>query len=219
MATKDKTVSDKIKVINQDGKQGEEIVLNETLFNSRVNHRLLELINIAYAGNKRRGLADTKTRREISGGGKKPWKQKGTGNARQGSTRAPQWRHGGTIFGPTPRSYRTEIPENMKRSALISALSLKNKEKKLTVLSSLKLAKPKTKDLCKVVKNIKLDNSRSLMVVAKSDENLRLASRNIHDNFKVQIANEVNAYEVLRRKNLVIEKDALGVLEKRILQG
>src|SRR3990167_4716584 len=120
MATnKDKAVSEKIKVLNQDGKAGEDIVLNETLFNSRVNHRLLELIVIAYAGNKRRGLADTKTRREISGGGKKPWKQKGTGNARQGSTRAPQWRHGGTIFGPTPRSYRVNLTDKMKLKALI----------------------------------------------------------------------------------------------------
>ena len=127
MANKGKELQAKIKVLNQDGKAGEELVLNETLFGSRVNQRLLELIVIAYAGNKRRGLADTKTRREISGGGKKPWKQKRTGNARQGSTRAPQWRHGGTIFGPTPRSYRTEIPENMKRSTLISALNLKNK--------------------------------------------------------------------------------------------
>ena len=210
-------MSDKMKVYNQDGKETEEVVLNPQIFNSRINQRLLDLVLKAYAGNKRRGLADTKTRREIRGGGKKPWKQKGTGNARQGSIRAPQWRGGGTIFGPTPRSYRTELPEKMKISALISALSLKNKEKKLLLLSGVKLAKPKTKELCRIIKNNQLNETRSLFLVSKKDDALRLASRNIHDNFKIQLANQVNAYEVLRRKKLVIEKEALGILEKRLL--
>ncbi|MBI4970336.1 MAG: 50S ribosomal protein L4 [Candidatus Omnitrophica bacterium] len=211
-------MAEKIKVINQDGKQTDELVLNAAIFNAPINRRLLDLVVIAYAGNKRRGLADTKTRREISGGGKKPWKQKGTGNARQGSTRAPQWRHGGTIFGPQPRSYRTEIPEKMKLTALVSALSQKNKENKIIVLNSLALTRAKTKDLCKVIKNIKLDDSKSLFLTSKLDEKLRLASRNVHESFKIQSATNVNAYEVLRRKNLVIEKDALGVLENRILK-
>ncbi len=211
-------MSDKIKVLDQQGKAVEEITLNPAIFASRINTRLLGLVLKAYAGNKRRGLADTKTRREISGGGKKPWKQKGTGNARQGSIRAPQWRHGGTIFGPQPRSYRTELPEKMKTSALISALSQKNKDKNLIVVSGMKLNKAKTKELAKVIKNIKLENSRALCLVGNLDDKLRLASRNIREAFKVESAGQVNAYDVLRRKNLVIEKEALGLLEKRILE-
>lgn len=212
-------MSEKVKVINQDGKQVEEIELNPTIFNSTVNRRLLELVLKAYAGNKRRGLADTKTRREIRGGGKKPWRQKGTGNARQGSIRAPQWRGGGTVFGPTPRSYRTELPEKMKISALISAFSLKNKEKNVLVLTGLALDKPKTKDLCRVIQKIGLDKSRALFLVTQQNEKLNLASRNIREAFKIQAAQNVNAYEILRRKCLIIEKNALSILEKRLLES
>lgn len=206
-----------LKVLDQQGKEKEEIILNEALFGAPVNHRLLQLVLTAYAGNQRKGLADTKTRREIRGGGKKPWRQKGTGNARQGSIRAPQWRGGGTIFGPTPRSYRTELPDGMKRQAMISALSLKHKGNHVWVLDKLNLSKGKTKELCQVLKNIKLADSKALFVGVQPDENLKRASRNIRHSFKIQNANNLNAYEIMRRKDLVIEKEALPILEKKIL--
>ncbi|MBI4398554.1 MAG: 50S ribosomal protein L4 [Candidatus Omnitrophica bacterium] len=203
--------------MNQQGKEVEQIALNPAIFSSPINRRLLDLVLVAYAGNKRRGLADTKTRREIRGGGKKPWRQKGTGNARQGSIRAPQWRGGGTVFGPQPRSYRTELPEKMKQAALISAFSQKNKESNLTILNELKLEKPKTKELAAVIKNIKKENARVLCLVENFDKKLQLASRNLRERFKIESARQVNAYDVLRRKNLVIVKEALELLEKRIL--
>ena len=211
-------MTETIKVIDRNGVETEEISLNAELFYARINRRLLDLVLTAYAGNQRRGTASTKTRRSIRGGGKKPWKQKGTGNARQGSIRAPQWRGGGTVFGPQPRSFYTRIPEQMRKQALISALSEKVKNKQLVVLSDLKLDKPKTKELCSVIRNIPLNGNRSLFLAVKPDENLKRASRNIHDFFKIENARDVNAYEILRRKMLIIEKEALPVLANRILE-
>ncbi len=204
-------------VITQDGKESGKVDVNPEVFASRINQRLIELVLNAYAGNQRKGLADTKTRREVRGGGKKPWRQKGTGNARQGSIRSPQWRGGGTVFGPTPRSYRTELPKSMKRKALVAALSLKAKQETIQVIESLKLKNPKTKELAQIIENIKLENKKVLFVGTKLGDEIKRASKNMRKRFKIEEVENVNAYDILRKQHIIIEKDALAALEKRAL--
>ena len=145
-------------VYQKDGKHSGEVELNQAVFEAPVNHRLLGLVLTAYAGNQRRGTHDTKERGEVRGGGKKPWRQKGTGRARHGSRRSPLWRGGGTTFGPHPRSYDTDLPSSMKRAALVSALSLKNKESNLLFLEDADLKEPKTKELVGIIKALRLND-------------------------------------------------------------
>ncbi len=208
----------KITVYKLNGSQSGEAELNPLIFNAEINQRLLDLVLTAYAGNQRRGTHDTKERKEISGGGKKPWRQKGTGRARQGSIRAPQWRGGGTVFGPTPRDYDTKISQVIRGKALISALSLRNKQERLRVIENVELAQPKTKELRSAIELLKLNGAKTLCVVASVDEKLKRASNNLKEVFLVKRANDLNAYHVLRRKQLIIEKSALVVLEKRLLE-
>ncbi|MBI4387787.1 MAG: 50S ribosomal protein L4 [Candidatus Omnitrophica bacterium] len=208
----------KITVYKLNGSQSGEMELNPLIFNAEINQRLLDLILTAYAGNQRRGTHDTKERKEVSGGGKKPWRQKGTGRARQGSIRAPQWRGGGTIFGPTPRDYDTKISQAIRGKALISALSLRNKQERIWVIENTELAQPKTKELRSAINLLKLGSAKTLCVVASVDEKLKRASNNLKEVFLVKRANDLNAYHVLRRKQLVIEKSALALLEKRLLE-
>ncbi len=208
----------KISVLKLDGKQGGEVELNPLVFDARVNERLLQLVLTAYAGNQRRGTHDTKERKEVSGGGKKPWRQKGTGRARQGSIRAPQWRGGGTVFGPTPRDYDTHLPKKIRQKALISALSLKNKQAEITVIEDIQLSEPKTKHLVKMLDVLKLNKARNLCVVSSVDEKLKRAAQNLKEIFSVKRADDLNAYHLLRRKHLVIAKSALPVIEKRALE-
>jgi large subunit ribosomal protein L4 len=204
-------------IYQKDGSKQGEIELNPELFGARVNERLLALVLKAFAGNQRRGTHDTKERAEVRGGGKKPWKQKGTGRARQGSRRAPQWRGGGTVFGPTPHDYDTKLPTGMKNKAIISALSQKNQEGNLMFLEDAKLTEPKTKELVSVIKALGLDKGRTLFVVSAIDKNLERASKNVREVFSVRLARDVNAYHIQRRKKLLIEKEAVSILEKRVL--
>lgn len=206
-------------VYQLNGKPNGEIELNPAIFEAPINRQLLDDVVSAYAGNQRRGTHDTKERKEISGGGKKPWKQKGTGRARQGSTRAPQWRGGGTVFGPTPRDYDTRIPKAMRERALISALSLKRQEEKLTVIEEIELSAPKTKELFRAMTALKLEGVRTLCVVSDLDEKLKRASGNLKEIFSIKRANELNAYHVMRRKQLVIEKSALNILGERLAEA
>ncbi len=206
-------------ILKLNGSQGGEVELNAAIFDARVNARLLELVLKAYAGNQRRGTHDTKERKEVSGGGKKPWKQKGTGRARQGSIRAPQWRGGGTVFGPTPRDYDTRLPQEMRLQALISALSLKNKEDKIIIVEDIDIEQAKTKEIKKILSALKLDGSRTLCIFASPNEKVKRASTNLREVFSMKRAGDVNAYHILRRKQLVIEKSALPLLEKRIIEG
>jgi len=208
----------KISVFKIDGQQSGEIELNPLVFGARINERLLQLVLKAYAGNQRRGTHDTKGRKEVSGGGKKPWKQKGTGRARQGSIRAPQWRGGGIVFGPTPRDYDTRLPQKIRQKALISALSLKNKQAEITIIDDIQLSEPKTKHLVKMMDVLKLNKSRNLCVVSAMDEKLKRASRNLKEVFSIKRADDLNAYHLLRRKHLVISRSALPVIEKRALE-
>lgn len=207
----------KVALYSKDGKKKKDIELNSELFESRVNQRLLELVANAYAANLRRGTACTKTRKDNRGGGKKPWKQKGTGRARASSTRSPLWRGGGTVFGPKPRSYFVALPSTMRRSAMISALSKKAQDENLVVLENAKLDSAKTKEFYGVVKNLPLAAKRALCVVADLDDNLKRASRNVSYIVDVVKASDVNAYHILQREKLVLEEGALEILEKRLL--
>ena len=207
----------KATVYRKDGKEAGELELNEAVFAAPVNHRLLQLVLTAYAGNQRRGTHDTKGRAEVRGGGKKPWRQKGTGRARHGSRRSPIWRGGGITFGPHPRSYDTPLPDGMKTAALVSALSLKKKEDNVLFLEDAVLKEPKTRELVSVIKALGLEDSRTLFVVDSVDENLKRASKNLKDFFSVKPVRDVNAYHIRRRKKLLIEKQALPTLERRAL--
>lgn len=201
------------------GKKKEEIVLNPEIYAARVNQRLLDLVHNAYRANLRHGTHDTKTRKEVSGGGKKPWKQKGTGRARHGSTRSPIWRHGGTVFGPHPRSYFVNLPKTMRQQALISALSLRGEQKGLFLLEDVKLGSPKTKEWVEIFKSLPLEGKRALCVVNKLDDNIRRASQNYVSIVDIQEASNLNAFHVMQRPKIVIEQEALPTIESRVLEG
>ncbi|OGW86536.1 MAG: 50S ribosomal protein L4 [Omnitrophica bacterium RIFCSPHIGHO2_02_FULL_46_11] len=204
-------------VYQKDGKKAGEVELNDSVFQAPVNQRLLDLVLKAYAGNQRRGTHSTKGRAEVRGGGKKPWRQKGTGRARHSSRRSPIWRGGGVTFGPHPRDYDTDLPNTMKKAALISALSLKQKQDNVLLLEDAILGKPKTKELVGIIKALGLDKSRTLFVVNSMDENLKRASRNLQHLFSIKLARDVNAYHIQRRRKLLIEKQALSTVEQRAL--
>ncbi|PIQ85897.1 MAG: 50S ribosomal protein L4 [Candidatus Omnitrophica bacterium CG11_big_fil_rev_8_21_14_0_20_45_26] len=209
----------KTPIYKLDGSQGSEIELNPEVFGVPVNHELLHLALKSYAGNQRRGTHDTKERKEVSGGGKKPWRQKGTGRARHGSSRSPIWRGGGTTFGPTPRDYDTRMSQELRRQALLSALSFRCETGQLKIVDDLNLAQPKTKELIQVIKALGIHSVRSIFVTAGEKQNLKKASANLKEIFATKRVQELNAYHVLRRKQLVIEKSAVALLEKRLLGG
>ncbi len=201
----------------QNGKQIGEIELNDSVFQAPVNERLLQLVLKAFAGNQRRGTHSTKDRAHVRGGGKNPWKQKGTGRARHSSRRSPIWKGGGVVFGPHPRSYDTKLSDSMKQAALVSALSLKNKEENLIFLEDLSLKAAKTKELAGVIKALNLADSRTLFIVNTMDEKLKRASSNLKETFSIKPARDVNAYHILRKKKLLIDKQAISILERRAL--
>jgi large subunit ribosomal protein L4 len=209
-------------VYNTEGKEVETIKLDKAVFDGEVNHSVIYQAVNAYRANQRKGLASTKTRGEVSGGGRKPWKQKGTGRARAGSIRSPLWRHGGVTFGPHPRDYSYELPAKIRNLALKSSLNSKVKENNLVVLDQLNLDKPKTKEAVKVFSNLKIDLKNAkpnnvLLLSDKIDRVLRLALRNV--NFiNLDLSNQANAYEVLRCKKLIITKPGLAELTKRLKQ-
>jgi large subunit ribosomal protein L4 len=206
-------------VYSKTGNKKGEIVLNPEIFAARINQRLIELVRNAYSANLRHGTADTKTRKEVRGGGKKPWRQKGTGRARASSIRSPIWRGGGTVFGPHPRSYYVNMSQNMRRQALVSALSLRGEQKNVFVLEDAQMASAKTKEWADVVKALPLDGKRALCVVKEIDQNLQRACRNLESLVRVRRARDLNAYDVLQREKIVIEQDAISVIENRILEN
>ncbi len=207
----------KVNLYKQDGKQAGQVELNDSVFEAPINERLLQLVLKAFAGNQRRGTHSTKDRAAVRGGGKKPWKQKGTGRARHSSRRSPIWKGGGIVFGPHPRSYDTNLPDGMKQAALVSALSLKKKEDNLLFLDDLSLKEAKTRELVEVIRALNLPDSRTLFIVNAMDEKLKRASNNLKEVFSVKLARNVNAYHILRRKKLLIDKQALSTLERRAL--
>ena len=202
----------KVPVYNQDGQTVGEIELSDKVFGSEVNEALLHQAVVMHLASLRRGTHDTKTRAEVSGGGKKPWRQKGTGRARAGSNRSPLWRHGGVVFGPHPRSYRFSMPKKARRVALRSALSSKLGEQDLIVLDSLQMAEPKTKAMARILENLKATRS-AFLVTAGPDENVMKSARNIAGVKAAPVGN-INVYDVLKHKKLVLTKDAVAAVEE-----
>ena len=199
-------------VINVKGEKVSDITLNENIFGIKPNDAVLyDAITLAQTS-QRQGTADTKTRSEVSGGGRKPWRQKGTGRARQGSTRAPHWYHGGVVFGPHPRTYGKKMNRKERVLALKSALSYKVANDELIILDSLEVKTPKTKDMIKLLNDIKAP-SKTLIVVDELTDNLILATRNIP---KVELleANEINVLDIIGADGLVITKKALEMIEE-----
>ncbi|MFA6600086.1 MAG: 50S ribosomal protein L4 [Candidatus Omnitrophota bacterium] len=209
----------KAPLYSKDGHKKKEIVLNPKIYAARVNVRLLELVRNAYSANLRHGTADTKTRKEVRGGGKKPWKQKGTGRARHGSSRSPIWVGGGITFGPHPRSYYVNLSKSMRRQALISALSLRGAEKKLTVVEDLKVENPKTKEWVQILNALHVKGKKALCVVKEMAPSLKRASSNMSRMVTVTTARDLNAYHVLLRDRILLEEEALPVIEARVLEG
>jgi len=207
-------------IFNIEGKEIDTLKLNAKVFDGTINTgSLYQTIN-AYRANQRRGLAATKTRGEVRGGGKKPWKQKGTGRARVGSTRSPLWRHGGVVFGPHPRDFSMRLPKKIKILALKASLNNKVKENNFMVLDSFKIENPKTKEVVKILSNLKVipnvnKKNKVLLLLDKIDNNLKLALRNIRF-LNVDLAKDAHAYEIAACKKLIITKDGLKDLMDRL---
>ncbi len=199
-------------VYNMAGEKVEELALNENVFAIEPNTSLMHLAVVSYLANQRQGTQSTKTRAEVSGGGKKPWRQKGTGRARQGSTRAPQWYHGGIAHGPKPRGYGFHLPKKQRQIALKSALSSKVAADEMKVLDAFTLDAIKTKEVVKVLAALDCAK-KSLIVLAENDNTIYRSARNIAG-VKVTTVNTINTYDILNCDTLVITKDAVANLEE-----
>ena len=194
-----------------EGNEVGTIELNDAVFGVEVNEHLVHLAVVQYLANKRQGTQKAKTRSEVSGGGRKPWRQKGTGHARQGSTRAPQWSGGGIVFAPVPRDYSFKMNKKEKRLALKSALTTRVQENKLIVLDELKFAEIKTKNMQKVLDNLKVD--KALVVIADNDQNVVLSARNIAD-VKMAQTGTINVFDILKYNTVIVTKAAAAAIEE-----
>lgn len=201
-------------IYNTQGKEIDTVKLDAGVFGSDINTAAVHQAVCAYLSSQRKGLASTKTRGEVSGGGRKPWRQKGTGRARHGSIRSPLWRHGGVTFGPHPRDFSYSIPKKIKLVALKSVLSAKVKENNLIVLDNLKIDKPKTKEAVGIFLKLKIPLDKILLLIPKFDGNLKLAMRNIGF-LDVNLASDTHTYEILSHNKLIITRDALADLTNR----
>ena len=188
-----------------------DIALSENVFGQPVNTAVLHEVVVAHLANCRQGTQSAKTRSEVSGGGKKPWRQKGTGRARQGSTRSPQWRHGGVVFAPKPRDYTIRVNKKVKRLAMKSALSSKVEANELLVFDALDIEAPKTKEMVKVLKAV--DVNKSLIVLADKDEAVERASANI-EGVKTTLVGTLNVYEILKYEKLILTKASVEKIEE-----
>jgi len=203
----------KIPLFASDGKALDFLELDKEVFNGRVNKDLLYQASVMYRANMRQGSASTKTRGNVRGGGKKPWRQKGTGRARVASIRNPIWRGGGVVFGPHPRDFRYSLPKKMKRSAFLSSLNAKLKDGSVSALSEIALPTPKTKVVCELLNRLKI-KEKVLLLVKNADRNLILATRNVR-NLTLRNAHEATALDVLSNKRVVMTKEAaLSLTEK-----
>ena len=200
-----------VSVYNIEGKEVGTIDLNDAVFGVEVNEHLVHMAVVSQLANKRQGTQSAKTRSEVSGGGKKPWRQKGTGHARQGSTRAPQWTGGGTVFAPKPRDYSFKMNRKEKRAALFSALSSKVADNKIVVVDEFKLDEIKTKKFVEVMNNLKVN--KALVVVEEDNKNVVLSGRNI-PTVKVEANNEINTYDVVKYDTLVVTKAAVEKIQE-----
>ena len=200
-----------VSVLNMEGKEVGSMELNDAVFGVEINEHLVHQAVVLQLANNRQGTQKAKTRSEVSGGGRKPWRQKGTGHARQGSTRAPQWPGGGVVFAPVPRDYSFKMNKKEKRAALKSVLTSKVQENKFIVLDELKLAEVKTKEMKKVLDNLKVNNA--LVIIGDDSENVALSARNIAG---VQTAsvNTINVFDMLKYNTIIATKSSVASIEE-----
>ena len=198
------------------GKKVDKFKLNPDVFSAKINKSLMHQVTVMHLANKRQGNASTKKRGEVSGGGKKPWRQKGTGRARAGSIRSPLWRGGGIVFGPQPRDFGFSIPKKMKRLSVISSLSAKTKDKEIVVLEKdPELKQPRTKDIAKTLKALKIYSKRVLFIYSKKDDNLVRSCRNIRG-LSTRMCSDFNTYDVLSNSRVLFSKDTHECIVKRL---
>ena len=201
-----------VSVYNMEGKEVGTIELNDAVFGVAVNEHLVHMAVVQQLANNRQGTQKAKTRSEVSGGGRKPWRQKGTGHARQGSTRSPQWTGGGVVFAPVPRDYSFKMNKKEKRAALKSALTDKVANGKLVVVDALTFEAPKTKEFAKVMANLNV-NDKALVVLNDNDANVVLSAKNI-PTVKTGLTNTINVYDIVNAKTLVLTQDAVKTIEE-----
>ncbi len=200
-----------VSVYNMEGKEVGKMDLNDAVFGVEVNEHLVHMAVVQQLANNRQGTQKAKTRGEVSGGGRKPWRQKGTGHARQGSTRSPQWKGGGVVFAPVPRDYTFKLNKKEKRAALKSALTSRVQEDKFLVLDELKLDEVKTKKFAEILANLKV--SKAVVVLADNDQNVVLSARNIPDVITASI-NTINTYDIMKYSTVIATKDAVAKIEE-----
>ena len=200
-----------VSVYNMEGKEVGSIELNDAVFGVEVNEHLVHMAVVNQLANNRQGTQSAKTRSEVSGGGRKPWRQKGTGHARQGSTRSPQWTGGGVVFAPVPRDYSFKINKKEKRAALKSVLTSRVLDNKLIVVDELKFDEIKTKKFQAVMDNLKV--KKALVVIADNDEKITMSARNI-PTVKTALVNSINVYDILKGDTLVLTRDAVAKIEE-----
>ena len=201
-----------VSVYNMEGKEVGTIELNDSVFGVEINEHLVHMAVVQQLANKRQGTQKAKTRSEVSGGGRKPWRQKGTGHARQGSIRAPQWKGGGGVFAPTPRDYSFKLNKKEKRAALKSVLTDKVQSGNLVVVDELKFDEIKTKNFVAMLNNLNV-NTKALVVVGENDTNAALSARNI-PTVKTSLTNTINVYDIINANKLVVTKDVVKTIEE-----
>lgn len=201
----------KVSVYNMEGREVETIDLSDDIFGVEVNEHLVHMAVVQQLANKRQGTQKAKTRSEVSGGGRKPWRQKGTGHARQGSTRAPQWKGGGVVFAPVPRDYSFKMNKKEKRAALKSALTSRVQENKLIVINELKFDEIKTKNFKAVMDNLKV--AKAYVVLNSNDEKVVMSARNL-PNVQTALTNTINVYDVMKGGTVILTKDAVKTIEE-----
>lgn len=200
-----------VAIYNMEGNEVGSLELNDAVFGVEVNDHLVHMAVVQQLANNRQGTQKAKTRSEVRGGGRKPWRQKGTGHARQGSIRAPQWKGGGVVFAPVPRSYSFKLNKKEKRAALKSALTSRVNESKLIVLDELKLDEIKTKKFREVLNNLKVN--KALVIINENDKNVVMSARNI-PTVKTALTNTINVYDILKYDTVVVTKDAVATIEE-----
>jgi large subunit ribosomal protein L4 len=200
-----------VAVYNMDGKEVDKMELNDDIFGVKINEHLVHMAVVQHLANKRQGTQKAKTRAEVSGGGRKPWRQKGTGHARQGSTRAPQWTGGGMVFAPVPRDYSFKLNKKEKRAALKSALTSRVNEDKFIVLDSLKLDEIKTKRMAQVLNNLNVE--KALVIIEDNDRNIVLSARNL-PKVATATADSINTYDILKYNTVIATKAAVEKIEE-----
>ncbi len=201
----------KVSVYNMEGKEVDTIDLSDAVFGVEVNEHLVHMAVVQQLANKRQGTQKAKTRSEVSGGGRKPWRQKGTGHARQGSTRAPQWKGGGVVFAPVPRDYSFKMNKKEKRAALKSALTSRVQENKLIVIDELKFDEIKTRNFKAVIDNLNV--AKAYVVINENDEKVVLSARNL-PNVQTALTNTINVYDIMKGGTVILTKDAAKTIEE-----